>query len=140
MKKTNRIQGKYLMVVAAMCCLSCCVYGAATNAAGVFLSAVADEYAVGKGAVSLTLTISSFAMALSGLLVPRLLKEKTLKMVFLISSMFMVASTIGMAVSTSLFLLYFWNGIRGFAAGMLSYVTISIFVNNWFYACKSGYS
>lgn len=122
------------MVVAAMCCLSCCVYGAATNAAGVFLSAVADEYAVGKGAVSLTLTISSFAMALSGLLVPRLLKEKTLKMVFLISSMFMVASTIGMAVSTSLFLLYFWNGIRGFAAGMLSYVTISIFVNNWFYA------
>jgi Sugar phosphate permease len=134
MTERKGIIGKYLFVVLAMCGFSCGAYGIVMNAAGVFFTPIAQEFNVGKGAVSMTLTIASISMALSGLLVPKLLKEKSLKVLFIAATALMALSTIAMAMSHSLFLLYIENGIRGFGAGLISYVTISIFVNHWFYA------
>ena len=134
MTEKKGITGKYLFVLIAMCGFSCGAYGIVMNAAGVFFTPIAQEFNVGKGAVSMTLTIASISMALGGLLVPKLLKEKSLKILFITACAMMALSTVGMAMSHSLLLLYVANAIRGFGGGLVSFVTMSIFVNHWFYA------
>lgn len=134
MKKTSLFHGKYLLILLTMCGFSCCAYGIAINSAGVFFTPIAEEFSIGKGAVSMTLTISSLTTALSGLILPKLLSQKAMKPIFLTAAVSMILSTIGMGLSTNIYMLYIMNALRGFGAGLISFVTISIFINNWFYA------
>lgn len=130
-KKEN---GKYILILFVMCCFACCSYGIAVNSAGVFFTPIAEEFNIGKGAVSLTLTLSSILCALSGLVLPKILNEKSLKTVFAVAAACMILSTIGMGLSPNIYVLYLMNALRGIGAGLISFVTITIFVNNWFYA------
>ncbi|NLH63449.1 MAG: MFS transporter [Erysipelotrichaceae bacterium] len=136
--KENLFSGMYRNVLIAMCGLSCCAYGIIANSGGVFFTPIAETFGVGKGAVSLTLTISGIATAVGGLLVPKILKESSWRKIILIASVLILISTLAMAYADALWILYLANGIRGFGAGLISYVTISIFINQWFYA-KHGF-
>jgi MFS family permease len=134
MDNTKKGNTRYFMILLVMCAFSCCSYGIAVNSAGVFFTPIAEEFNTGKGAVSLTLTLSSLLCALSGLGLPKILNEHSLKAVFGGAAACMVLSTIGMGLSPNIYFLYLMNALRGIGAGFVSYVTITIFVNNWFYA------
>lgn len=137
-KQASIFSGRYFYVLLAMCGLSCCAYGIISNSAGIFFEPIASEFAVGKGAVSMTLTVSGLASAIAGLFVPKFLKEKSWRKTMIVAFILIVLSTVGMAFSNELWLLYVTNGVRGIGAGLISYVTISLFVNQWFYA-KHGF-
>ncbi len=134
MNTMKTFSGKYGMVLLAMCGFACSSYGIAINSAGVFFTPIAEEFLVGKGAVSLTITISSIVTALAGLLLPKILKEKSMKTVFLTAAACMILASIGMGLSPNIYVLYLMNALRGFGGGLISFVTITIFINNWFYA------
>lgn len=138
MTNTDRFSKEYLFVIIAMCGLSAGAVGALINAAGVFFSPMAADLGVGKGSVSLTLTIVSLMAATVGLFIPKLLKEKSWRLIIIIGTITMVGSTIGQAFVNSLMLIYLLNVIKGVGAGLLQLVTITAFVNNWFYA-KHGF-
>lgn len=58
---------KNIGVLLVCCCMVASTIGILTNSAGVFFTSVADSFGVGRGSVSLTLTISNMAYAVGGL-------------------------------------------------------------------------
>ena len=74
-----KISGKHLMVLVGMCGLLASGIGLVTNVSGLFFSPVAEEFGIMKGSASLMVTICNITLALGGMLVPRVLNEKTLK-------------------------------------------------------------
>ena len=65
------IEGKCLSVLLAMRGMIATSLGILTNAAGLFFFPVAEDFGIGIGNVSLTLTIRSLIYAASGMAVPR---------------------------------------------------------------------
>ena len=51
-------KGKYLMVLVSMCGLIAVSLGLLVNVSGLFFAPIAEELGVGRGEVSMTLTIS----------------------------------------------------------------------------------
>ncbi len=130
--ETNHIRGKYLMVLIAMCGLAGSSVGMVINSAGVFYTAIAESFSVGRGAVSLTLTISTIAAAVSGLIAPKVMSDETKKFIIPLGAILMVGGTLGLSLANNVYFLYLMNVIRGFGSGFIHFVTITLFLNNWF--------
>lgn len=88
-----KISGRYLIVLAAMCGLIASGVGLVTNVAGIFFDPVAAELGIGKGQVSLTLTICNICFALGGMLAPRFMQAKNPKPLLVIATAALAAST-----------------------------------------------
>ncbi len=125
-------RGKYLMVLIASCGLAGAVLGLLVNVSGLFFTPIAEDLGVGRGSVSLTLTICNLVFALGGMVCPRLVKSKNFKLMLLISMIVFAGSTALLAAAPNLITLYILNGLRGFAAGVCGMVLITIVINNWF--------
>ena len=54
----KQLKGKYLMVLIAVCGIAAASMGMLTNVSGLFFTPISEELGVGRGSVSLTLTIS----------------------------------------------------------------------------------
>jgi len=65
-KEVKEIRGKYLLVLIAMCGVIAASIGITTNTAGVYITPVSEAFGVGKGAVSMTLTIANLVYAMAG--------------------------------------------------------------------------
>ena len=130
MKKNN---GIYLVVVICMCGLIGTSLGLITNIAGLFFSPIAQEFHVLRGSVSMTLTLSNLLSALGGLLMPKLIKDQYLKPSLIFITFGISITSILLGLTNSLPMMYLLHVIRGFLAGLISIVFITIVVNNWFY-------
>ena len=128
----NQVKGKYLMVLIAACGMIGAALGMITNVAGLFFSPIAEELNTGIGNVSMTLTISNLIMAIGGVAVPKLIHSKSFKPMLLVGTIGIAGATAGLALAPNLILLYILNAVRGFAAGVLGTVTVTILINNWF--------
>ena len=97
--------------------------GIMTNASGVFFTSVAESLSIGRGAVSMTLTIASIGYAIGGLFTARLMHERNfLKMVFL-STLYGI-TTAGFGFCHSILPMYVLSIIRGFSTGMAGMVLL----------------
>ncbi len=123
---------RYLMIIIAMCGLAAGAAGLLVNTGGVFYTPIADDLGVGRGDVSLMMTILSFSAAASGLLVPKILRTLKFRLIILIFTVIMVGGTILMAMSTRLWHLYVLCALRGLSCGVIGFVMVSIVLNNWF--------
>ncbi|MBP3894394.1 MAG: MFS transporter [Atopobiaceae bacterium] len=129
-----KISGRHLLVLVAMCGLIASGIGLVTNVSGLFFTPVADEFGILKGSASLMLTICNVALAIGGMLVPRLLNERTLKPVLIGATATLAASTAALAVCPSIMPMYLLSAVRGFAAGFVTFVFVTSVLNNWFVA------
>ena len=129
-----KIQGRYLLVVAAMCGLSAATVGLITNVAGLFFSPMADEFGVMKGAASMTLTIANICVALGGLATRRLTKLVPLRVLLVAGVAVLAGSTFGIALAPSIKLAYLLSATRGLAGGIIGFVLITYVFNKWFVA------
>lgn len=59
---------KQLFVLVVCCCIVAASIGMLTNSAGVFFTPIAEDLGVGKGAVSMSLTLANIAYAFGGLM------------------------------------------------------------------------
>ena len=130
--RTDKMNSRYWMVLIAMCGLSTGAAGILINAAGVFYTPIAEELGVGRGDVSMMMTILSLVSAVCGMLVPKILKKMKLRILALVGTVLMVGGTLLMAASSYLWQLYLLCAIRGIAGGIIGFVLISIILNNWF--------
>lgn len=131
MNKKMNIQ--YIMIIIAGCGLVASGVGLVTNVAGLFFTPIANDFNILKGEVSLTLTISNIVYAFAGMVTPRIFYRRNFKFILFIGTIAEVLSTLLMAFSPNIFVLYIANAIRGFAGGVLGLVIVTTFMNNWFY-------
>ena len=123
---------KYLMVLVSMCGLIADSLGLLVNVSGLFFAPIAEELGVGRGEVSMTLTLATLVYAVTGLLVGRLLNAKTFKPLIIGGTALMVAGTALLPLFPSLPCLYALNAVRGFGAGLFGIVLVTTVINAWF--------
>lgn len=129
-----KITGKYLLVLIAMCGILASSVGLVTNVSGLFFTPVAEEFGILKGAASLMLTICNISFAVGGLLVPRLLSEKSLKPLLLVATVVLAGSTAALALCPGIVPMYALCVLRGLAAGSIGFVFATTVLNKWFVA------
>lgn len=120
------------MVVIAGCGLIGTTIGLGINVAGLFFSPIASEFGVGRGSVSATLTVYNLVQAFTALVAPKLLRRFTIKQMAITGTLFQVCAVFLMSMSPNITLLLLLNGIRGFGAGLIGTVTVTIMINYWF--------
>ena len=133
----TKIRGKYLLVLIAACGMASACMGMIANIAGLFFAPIAEDWEVGRGAVSVTLTIYGLVFALAGMATPKLVTSERFKSVLVIATLVTAGGTALLAVAPNLIVLYALNLIRGAAAGIMGNVLITIMLNNWFFE-KNG--
>lgn len=125
-------KGKYLMVLVSMCGLIAVSLGLLVNVSGLFFAPIADELGVGRGEVSMTLTIANLVYAVTGLLVGRILSARTFKPIIIAGTALMAAGTALLPLFPSIPGLYALNAVRGFGAGLFGVVLVTTVINVWF--------
>ena len=129
-----KIKGRYLLILIAMSGMIATAVGLPTNVAGLFFTPIADEFGILKGSVSMTLTICNLVFAVGGMAAPKLLKEERLKVLLIAGTAVIAGSTALLALSPNIMVMYILNALRGFACGILGFVTVTTVINNWFQA------
>ena len=123
---------KYIQIVMISCGMAAVCLGLCMNIAGLFFTPVSEALNVGRGAVSLSSTLITFSIAITGLFVPKIINENNLKKVVIISSVFSIITPVLLGICNNLILYYFVSLIRGISGGLLSLVLITTLLNNWF--------
>lgn len=129
----GKIRGKYLLVLISMCGLLATSVGLTTNVAGLFFTPIAEEFGILKGSVSMTLTICNLVFAAGGMVAPRLWNEKSLKKLLILGTALVAGGTALLGLCSNIILMYILNAVRGFAAGVMGFVLVTMIINNWFH-------
>lgn len=120
-----------LFVLVVCCCIVAASIGMLTNSAGVFFTPIAEDLGVGKGAVSMSLTLANIAYAFGGLMTVKVIHENIFKkMVFFFFGTVYAISTALLSIAQSAFLLYVFSLIRGASTGIAGMVLVTILINN----------
>ncbi len=128
----NKIRGKYLLVLIAACGMMVSSIGMVTNVTGLFFTPVAEEFGLGVGAVSMTLTICNLVFAAGGMLVARSVKRFGFKRMLWIGVAGLAGGTAALSLVSSLPLMYALSALRGFCGGLVGMVSVTTILNNWF--------
>ena len=129
-----KISGRHLLVLIGMCGLLASGIGLVTNVSGLFFTPLMDEFGILRGQASLMPTICNIALAVGGMLVPRLLSEKSLKPLMIGATAVLAASTAALAMCNSIMPMYLLCVLRGLSAGCLTFVFATTILNKWFIA------
>lgn len=117
-------------VLVVCCCIIAASIGMLTNSAGVFFTPIAEDLGVGKGAVSMSLTLANIAYAFGGLMTVKVIHENNFKkMVFLFGIVYAISTAL-LSIAQSVFLLYVFSLIRGVSTGIAGMVLVTILINN----------
>lgn len=120
----------HLFVLVVCCCIVAASIGMLTNSAGVFFTPIAEDLGVGKGAVSMSLTLANIAYAFGGLMTVKVIHENNFKkMVFLFGTVYAISTAL-LSIAQSVFLLYVFSLIRGASTGIAGMVLVTILINN----------
>lgn len=119
-----------LFVLVVCCCIVAASIGMLTNSAGVFFTPIAEDLGVGKGAVSMSLTLANIAYAFGGLMTVKVIHENNFKkMVFLFGTVYAISTAL-LSIAQSVFLLYVFSLIRGASTGIAGMVLVTVLINN----------
>ena len=129
----KELKGKHIMVLIAMCGSIGAGIGLVTNCAGLFFEPIAEEFGIGKGDAGLTLTICNLFYALGGILCPKILKEKTFRIMNFICMVILVSFTALLSAASDIRIMYLFSGLRGLAAGTIGMVYVTMIINSWFH-------
>ena len=129
-----KISGRHLLVLIGMCGLLASGVGLVTNVSGLFFTPIMEEFGVLRGQASLMPTICNISLAVGGMLVPRLLSEKSLKPLMIAATIVLAGSTAALALCSSLMPMYALCVLRGLSAGCLTFVFATTILNKWFVA------
>lgn len=129
----GKVRGRYITVVALMCCLAAATIGVAQNTPGVFYATVAEELGVAVGTYSFFGTAQLLSVALMSLVVPRLLAIFGIKWMIILSMVLMSGSTLVLAYAESLPVIYACGALRGVGAAVAANIPITMVINNWFH-------
>ena len=132
MSTLKKLRGKYLLVLIAMCGLISSALGIMTNVGGIFFTPIAEELGQSAASVNLTLTISNLAFAVAGMFSAHWVKSKNYRPAVIGYSLLFAGATALLSVCRSMPLLYAFNAVRGFTAGLIGNVLVTSIIGKWF--------
>lgn len=128
----HRFSLRYVLVLISCCGLIGAAFGMLTNVVGIFFTPVADSLGIGRGAVSMTLTISTITLALGGMLTVQALRRFPVKVLLIAMALIFSGCTATLGLTTNLYVMYVLHAVRGLAAGITGNVLVTMVINQWF--------
>ena len=139
----NKIKNKsvyHWLIVAACSGLAMAAIGISINCAGIFFAAVSEELGVGRGDVSLTVTLTNVVTGLMGPLVAsRLFGRVNIKILTGIGSVVTALCFAGMSAAKHIAVFYVLSTLMGIVITGYSNVAITYIIGNWFQE-KNGFA
>ena len=129
----KKMRPKHIMVIVAMSLAIAASIGMLVNIGGLFFSPIANELGVGRGSVSLTLTIATLVCAVGGTVMPKIMNKKNFRLVCLVCAIITAGATALLGTSSKLWMLYALNAVRGFTAGFIGSILGSMVLTSWFH-------
>ncbi|MBO7697740.1 MAG: MFS transporter, partial [Erysipelotrichaceae bacterium] len=128
----DRISRKHLLVIIAMAGMVASSVGLVQNVAGIYFDPIADELNIGRGPLSISLTIYVLLSAIGSLIFKKVSDRISGELTTKIGAVLLIAGTVLSAFAGNIFSLYLFNVIKGIGGGLIHLVTASLFINNWF--------
>lgn len=135
MNKKDKLQ--YAKVIASACLMVGASIGLCFYCAGVFYDPIAQGLNISLGQVSLSTSFMLGFMALTTLIVPRILKKIQLYNVLFAGTILSACSVLGIAFSLNTYFLYFFSCLLGCGTALIGMVPATTMINNWFEKGKS---
>ena len=131
---------KRFSVVVALSGLAAAAMGLSVNSMGVFYVPVSESLNVTTGQFGSHTMLMMFAMAITGLALPKLMKKFSLFSIVLFGIILGAGSTFLMGMSSSIYSFYILGIIKGIGVTFYSMIIIMQVVNNWFTKNKGIYT
>ncbi|MBR4470008.1 MAG: MFS transporter [Erysipelotrichaceae bacterium] len=128
----KKIGKEYIYPVIAGCGLIGTCLGICVNVAGLFFTPIAADLSIGRGSVSMTLTIYNLMQGLIGIIAARYLERYGMKKMVIFSTVLQAGATFLISFCHSIVPMYLLNGIRGFGSGMIGFAAVTMMINFWF--------
>lgn len=106
--------------------------GVNMNTAGVFIVPLVEAMDVPVASVSLHITLITLGSALSGFVVPGILRRFNIRRIVLVSTLVTAGMTVLMGQTSDIYLFNFLSFIRGLAAAFFNVITVQQLINQWF--------
>lgn len=106
--------------------------GLVMNLSGIYYKPMANDLDVLLGSVSLHGTFLSFSLAFASLTIPKVFEKLGLKKMLLMGTILSVAGTFLMSFAFNVYITYIAGIIRGAGIAYISYVPMSMILNQWF--------
>ncbi|HZK22992.1 MAG TPA: MFS transporter [Atopostipes sp.] len=106
--------------------------GLVMNLSGIYYTPMANDLGVLLGSVSLHGTFLSFSLAFASLTIPKVFEKLGLKKMLLIGTVLSVVGTFLMSFAFNVYITYIAGIIRGAGIAYISYVPMSMILNQWF--------
>ncbi len=106
--------------------------GLVINLSGIYYTPIANDLDVLLGSVSLHGTFLSFSLAFASLTIPKVFEKLGLKKMLLIGTVLSVVGTFLMSFAFNVYITYIAGIIRGAGIAYISYVPMSMILNQWF--------
>ena len=129
MKKPDK---KYNITIIAMSGLIIVTLGLILKLSGLFFKSMSADLCVSSGQISMTLSITNIISAFSGLYIVRKMTSDNLQSIIRTGTLLVVLPTIVMAFADNIYYLYILSTLRGFGAGMIGPVLVTVIIGNWF--------
>lgn len=123
---------KHWVVLAIACLLSSSAIGILMNTIGVFNIPVSQALGFRLGDFTVYGMLATIAMSLTSLIMPRILKRVPFRLVVLASTVVTMAASVLMGHATELWQFYILGFVRGAFMALVTMVTLTILINNWF--------
>lgn len=128
------------LIVAACSGLAMAAIGISINCAGIFFESVSEDLGVGRGDVSLTVTLTNVLTGLMGPLVAsRLFGRVNIKVLTGVGSVVTALCFAGMAAANHIAVFYVLSTLMGIVITGYSNVAITYIIGNWFQE-KNGFA
>ena len=128
------LKGKYLLLLIAMCGLMAGSGGLTVNVAGLFFNPISEELSIGRGDVSLGMTICNLVASFAGLAIAKVIRSDNFKRAVTIGSAVTVASTVLLGLCSSVLPMYLLHAVRGLSTGFVGMILVTMMINSWFQA------
>ena len=128
------LKGKYLLLLIAMCGLMAGSGGLTVNVAGLFFNPISEELGIGRGDVSLGMTICNLVASFAGLAIAKVIRSDNFKRAVTIGSGVTVASTVLLGLCSSVLPMYLLHAVRGLSTGFVGMILVTMMINSWFQA------
>lgn len=106
--------------------------GLVMNLSGIYYTPMANDLDVLLGSVSLHGTFLSFSLAFASLTIPKVFEKLGLKKMLVMGMILSVFGTLLMSFAFNVFITYLAGIIRGAGIAYISYVPMSMILNQWF--------
>ena len=135
MEKSNKVGW---IVVLASFLLMFFIFTTSISCMGIYIKPVSADMGISRTAFSMTITISSFAMMISAIVVGKLVAKVNIRWMMLLGVLMSAGSLFIFSAAQSLFYFYAGAILMGWAVSLTCNIPISVLVKEWFVGENEG--